>query len=139
VPELTQEQVSRAISSRLLVLAKGRAAGARFACPSGSRQPVADRVASWDQEHPRRQALPARLLHQQSVGALTGSEAFPPMAAALAIAWRQARRTDAPAPPLVPQRDSDDFQLGPTDSSRAVDVVPMYWMQRGRVTSLGLV
>jgi hypothetical protein len=34
--------------------------------------------------------------------------------------------------PLVPQRDSDDFQLGPTDSSRAVDVVPMYWMQRGR-------
>jgi hypothetical protein len=60
-----------------LLLAKGRAAGARFACPSGSRQPVADRVASWDQEHPRRQALPARLLHQQSVGALTGCEAFP--------------------------------------------------------------
>jgi hypothetical protein len=36
----------------------------------------------------------------------------------------------------LPQRDSDDFQLGPTDSSRAVDVVPMYWMQRGRAERL---
>jgi hypothetical protein len=33
---------------------------------------------------------------------------------------------------LVPQRDSDDFELGPTDSSRVVDVVPMHGMQRGR-------
>ena len=32
----------------------------------------------------------------------------------------------------VPQRDRDDFELGPTDSPRAVDVVPMHWMQRSR-------
>jgi hypothetical protein len=71
------KRVSRRATPGSLLLAKGRAAGARFACPSGSRQPVADRVASWDQEHPRRQALPARLLHQQSAGALTGCEASP--------------------------------------------------------------
>jgi len=41
-------------------------------------------------------------------------------------------RAAALALSVLPQRDSDDFQLGPTDSSRAVDVVPMYWMQRGR-------
>ena len=73
----TPTQDSGAPTELLSQLAKGRAAGARFAYPSGSRQPVADRVASRDQEHPRRQALPARLLQQQSVGALTGYEAFP--------------------------------------------------------------
>ena len=51
-----------------------------------------------------------------------------------AIFARTAAAASAPAPHAdLPQRDSDDFELGPTDSSRAVDVVPMHWMQRGRV------
>jgi len=32
----------------------------------------------------------------------------------------------------LPQRDSDDFELSPTDGSRVVEVVPVHGMQRGR-------
>jgi hypothetical protein len=37
-----------------------------------------------------------------------------------------------PALTRLPQRDRDDFEFSPTDSSRVVDVVPMHGVHRGR-------